>query len=105
MLKSFYLFAAVIGTVVPYAFFASFISTNGLDIPLFLSSLFVNGASGGFAADLVITSVAFWAWSYFDAKKHNIQWWWIIPANLLVGLSLALPLYLFFRQDRVTSQS
>lgn len=99
MLKNIYLLAAVLGTVIPWAFFADFIITEGFDIPLFISSLFVNGAAGGFSADVLISLFVFWIWSYGDAQKHNInRWWLVIPSGFSVGLSLALPLYLYLRE-------
>jgi hypothetical protein len=102
--KNFYLAMAVIGTVVPWLFFGSFFALNGLDIPLFLKSLFVNGAAGGFSADVLITIVIFWVWSWRDATRHRIaRWWLVLPASFCVGLSLALPLYLYLR-ERAKSQ-
>jgi len=102
--KNFYLAMAVVGTVVPWLFFGSFFALNGLDIPLFLKSLFVNGAAGGFSADVLITIVIFWVWSWRDATRHRIaRWWLVLPASFCVGLSLALPLYLYLR-ERAKSQ-
>lgn len=97
--RNFYLATAILGTVVPWLFFGSFFTLHGPDIPLFLQSLFINGAAGGFTADILITIVIFWVWSWRDAKKHNItRWWMVLPASFLVGLSLALPLYLYLRE-------
>lgn len=98
--KRFYLIATVVGTVIPWMFFASFILEEGLNIPLFISSLFVNGAAGGFSADVLISIVVFWVWSYADAERLGVnRWWLMIPAGFTVGLSLALPLYLYLRED------
>lgn len=97
--RNFYLAMAVAGTVVPWLFFGSFFALNGPDIPLFLQSLFVNGAAGGFSADVLITILIFWVWSWRDAKKCNVgRWWMVLPASFFVGLSLALPLYLYLRE-------
>jgi len=92
---------AVIGTVVPWLFFGSFFALNGLNIPLFLESLFSNGAAGGFSADVLITILIFWVWSWRDAVKNSVGGWWIVlPASCFVGLSLALPLYMYLRERR-----
>jgi hypothetical protein len=67
---------------------------------LFIQSLFVNGAAGGFAVDVLISILVFWVWSYADARQHQIKNWWVVlPAGFMVGLSLALPLYLYLRSD------
>lgn len=90
---------AVIGTVVPWLFFGAFFTQHGPDIPLFLQSLFVNGAAGGFSVDVLVSIVVFWVWSWRDAAKNNVAHWWLIfPASFSVGLSLALPLYLYLRE-------
>ena len=69
-------------------------------MPLFVRSLFANGAAGGFSADVLISIVVFWVWAYADAQQNNIRrWWLVLPAGLTVGLSLALPLYLYLRHD------
>lgn len=98
--KNFYLLMAVVGTVVPWIFFGSFFALSGIDIPLFLQSLFVNGAAGGFSADVLISIPVFWIWSWRDATQHSVaRWWLVLPASFFVGLSLALPLYLYLREQ------
>ncbi|MBK8020492.1 MAG: DUF2834 domain-containing protein [Chloroflexi bacterium] len=100
MLKNFYLLAMIIGTIVPWLFFGNFFLTEGVNPARFVSSLFVNGAAGGFSADVIISLVIFWVWSYADSRKHDVRPWWIVlPASFTVGLSLALPLYLYLRAD------
>lgn len=99
--KRFYLAAGVLGTLVPWAFFANFFVENGIDVQGFIVGLFTNGAAGGFAADVTISIAVFWVWAYSDAKQNNINnWWLILPAGCFAGLSLALPLYLYLRCDK-----
>jgi len=98
-MRGFYMIMAVIGTMVPWAFFGSFFAANGLDLPGFLAGLFANGAAGGFSADILISIAVFWVWSWRDARRQGIdRWWWVLPSGCLVGLSLALPLYLWLRE-------
>lgn len=101
----FYLMAAVVGAVVPWLFFTGFFAQNGLDLPRFVQSLFANGVAGGFTADILISSLVFWVWSYADARQRGVRYWWIIvPANLLVGLSLAMPLYFYLRAGNAVTK-
>ena len=100
MLKKFYLISAIVGAIAPWSFFAWFFAAEGIDTPLFIESLFGNGAAAGFAVDVLISAVVFLVWSYNDSKKLNLRRWWILlPATFLVGLSLALPLYFYMRED------
>jgi len=57
--------------------------------------------AGGFASDLLLTSFVSWLWSLHDARKIKITSWWAIPVlNLLIGLSAALPFYMYLRYDK-----
>ncbi len=103
-LKTFYLLAAALGTAVPWLFFGGFFAANGIDIAAFAAGLFANGAAGGFTVDVLISMLVFWLWSYRDARQHGVAaWWLVLPAGLCVGLSLALPLYLYLRHDRAAA--
>ncbi|MFD1827994.1 DUF2834 domain-containing protein [Mumia zhuanghuii] len=104
-MRLFYASAAVVGTIVPWVFFGAFFAEEGVDLPLFAQSLFTNGAAGGFAVDVLISLVVFWVWSWRDARELAVgRWWLVLPASCLVGLSLALPLYLFLREPHRARQ-
>ena len=96
--KTLYLILALIGATIPYVFFIGFIQENGLDMMAFLEAAFANGAAGGLTSDLLISSLAFWAVliELWRNDKGPAPWIFII-VNLIVGLSFALPLYLFVR--------
>ena len=97
-IKLFYVLMTILGVVIPWYFFGQFFAQNGLDISAFWAGLFVNGAAGGFSADIFLTATVFWVWSYRDARAIKVTaWWTVIPATFFVGLSLALPLYLLLR--------
>jgi len=92
-LKTLYLALAIIGAVVPYLFFGQFFMEHGVHLPSFVNALFVNGAAGGFSADVLISSAAFWVYMY--NQKAGPQPAWFILLNLSIGLSCALPAYLY----------
>ena len=101
MPRNLYLLVALIGTIIPWYFFGSFFAAEGLDIPAFVQGLFANGAAGGFTADVLISLAIFLPWSWLDAQKEGVRnWWFVLPASCTVGLSLALPLYLYLREGR-----
>lgn len=98
-MQRFYLAVAAIGAVISWCFFGQFFATHGPDIPGFVRSLFVNGAAGGFAADLLMSIGLFWGWSFLDARRHGVRHWWIVlPTASFVGLILAMPIYFYLRE-------
>ena len=95
-MRTLYLILAVIGAVIPMYFFSQFFfggeeAAGALE---FLPALFVNGAAGGFAADLFIASFVFWVWMW-SRRDHGPNMAIFVVINLLVGLSCALPAYLY----------
>lgn len=92
-MKNLYLTLAIIGAVVPYLFFFGFIAAEGLNLAGFVSALFANGPAGGFTADLLISSVVFWIFIF--SRSDGPQPWLFIALNLTIGLSCALPAYLY----------
>jgi len=98
-MKNVYLVLAFVGALVPLAFFLQFFSAEGVNLNSFISGLFVNGAAGGFSADLLISSFVFWLYMFQQQKKGNAPKPAIyILLNLFIGLSLALPAYLYARE-------
>ncbi len=95
-MKNAYLVMAILGAVVPYYFFISHFNAVGFGLPDFVAGLFANGAAGGFSADVLISSAVFWMflWSRRAAKL-----WLYVLVNLTIGLSCALPLYLYINTD------
>jgi hypothetical protein len=97
-MKRLYLILAILGAIVPYVFFFQFIQVNGLNIPTFVSALFVNGAAGGFSADLFFSSFVFWLFMFMQFQKNGPNPLFFIVLNLTIGLSCALPAYLYVRE-------
>ena len=95
-MKTLYLLFAVVGAVVPYLFFLPFFAEYGLVLSTFVGSLFANGAAGGFTADLLITSAVFWT---YLRQVREPRWWLYVLINLTIGLSCAVPLYLYMTED------
>jgi hypothetical protein len=95
-MKTVFLILAIIGAIVPYAFFLQFFSSEGVQLTGFISALFANGAAGGFSADLLISSFVFWlAMFYRRGQKGGPSPALFIALNLLIGLSCALPAYFY----------
>ncbi len=95
-IKTVYLVLAIIGAIVPYGFFIQHFGAAGFGLLDFISALFVNSAASGFTSDLLITSLVFWIAMYqrrSSGKGPNPAFF--ILLNLAIGLSCALPAYLY----------
>jgi hypothetical protein len=100
--KNIFLIFTLVGVLVPYYFFFKFLGENGFDIPLLVGQLFANDISTFFAVDLVVSIVVFWIYMISEADKLQMKNRWLyILASLTVGLSFALPLFLYFRERQL----
>jgi hypothetical protein len=100
--KRVYLGLCIVGTVLPYAQFVPFLREHGLDARLFLDQLFANSVSGFFAMDVIVSSVVLWVLVFVEGRRAGVKHLWApIAANLAVGVSLGLPLFLYMRERRL----
>jgi hypothetical protein len=100
--KSLYLGLCVLGTVLPYSQFIPFLREHGLDPQLFFEQLFSNWIGGFFGMDVIVSSVVLWALVFVEGRRAGVRHLWApIAANLVVGVSLGLPLFLYMRERRL----
>jgi hypothetical protein len=100
--KHVYLSLAVIGLVIPYSFFISFLLSHGPDGSEFLRQLVGTPLSAFFVADLLISCVVFLSFIRQESARYAMRNRWIyVVALVTVGLSFALPLFLFVRQQHI----
>lgn len=102
MLQTTYLILCILGTVLPYSQFVPFLIENGLDFHLFFEQLFINRISSFSFIDLIISSLVLWVFVFWEGSRLGMKNLWIyIASNLLVGVSLGLPLFLLMRQRKL----
>ncbi|MGI9206172.1 MAG: DUF2834 domain-containing protein [Woeseiaceae bacterium] len=95
-LKKVYLVLALAGAIVPYIYLVQHFTDAGFGIGDFISAVFANPAAGGFTADLLISSFVFWIamFSRFGRGQGPKPLLFVV-LNLTIGLSCALPAYLY----------
>ena len=97
-----YLAATILGTILPLRFLVPFLITHGLDLPLFFQQLFQNNVSAFFGVDVMVSSFVLWVFVFSEGRRQQMRRLWLyVVCNLLVGVSLALPLFLFFRERKL----
>ncbi|HYY55771.1 MAG TPA: DUF2834 domain-containing protein [Pyrinomonadaceae bacterium] len=99
-----YLIAAILGTVLPLSQVLPFFSAHGLDMPLFFRQLFQNDVSAFFGVDVIISSFVLWLFVFSEGRRRGMSNLWLyVVCNLTVGVCLALPLFLFFRERKINA--
>jgi hypothetical protein len=101
-MKNLYLILAILGLIVPYYFFLQVPPETMSDIPALIQPLFANNFMKGLAVDLTISVIAFWTYVFVEGNRLQMKNRWAYPlVTLLVGLSFALPLFLYFRERKL----
>lgn len=89
----------VAGTVLPYSQLLPFLQEHGLDLRLFVEQLFSNRIGAFFGWDVIVSSLVLWAFVVIEGRRAGVKHIWApIAANLAVGVSLGLPLFLYMRE-------
>lgn len=102
MLQITYLILCMVGTILPYSQFVPFLAEHGLNLQLFFEQLFVNHVSSFFGMDLIVSSLVFWVFVFWEGSRLGMKNLWVyVVSNLLVGVSLGLPLFLLMRQRQL----
>ncbi|MGE5376751.1 MAG: DUF2834 domain-containing protein [Bacteroidota bacterium] len=100
--KTVYLILAIIGFIAPYYFF---LRVRAFDLGVLLQMFSASKILSGIAMDLLVSVIVFWFFMFTEARKLEMKNSWIyLLATLLVGLSFALPLFLYFRECRLESR-
>jgi len=101
-----YLVAAILGAILPLSQLVPFLAAHGFDMPLFFRQLFQNNVSAFFGMDVIVSSLVLWLFVFSEGRRRGMRNLWLyVVCNLAVGVSLALPLFLFFRQRKLNAES
>ncbi len=101
--RNLYLLLAIAGAVLPYLFFIRLIVPPA-SINVWLEQMYGTPAAAGITNDLLVSSLVFWVWMHGEAKARGMKRWWaFVLVNLGIGLSCALPLFLYFREGKAAT--
>ena len=103
-MKNFYLIAAAIGAVAPFAMYFGYLAyvpgSSGA-----LSLAWENPIAAATLTDFTISCLVFWPFVFVESKKLGIRYWWLfVVTNIFIGLSFALPAFLYLRERRLMSR-
>ena len=91
---------AVAGLLLPWRFNLLYFAGGGSVLPgVFFGDAFANPLTTAITLDVYLAAVAFSVGVARD-KMAGRSRWWAVPAAFLLGLSFALPGYLWWRHGR-----
>jgi hypothetical protein len=97
--KNVYLFLCILGVGIPYSQFAPWVMENGLQLGLLVHQLFANRISAFFGLDVLVSSAVLLVFMSVEGRLLRIRFRWMAIVGLCaVGVSLALPLFLYLRE-------
>src|SRR5689334_11866035 len=99
-LKTIYLLLCFLGIALPYWQFVPWVAQHGLNMRLFAQQLFANRINAFFGMDVIVSAVALMVFVSSERGLNARERWLPLLAVLTVGVSLALPLFLYLRQRK-----
>ena len=103
--KNIFLVLAILGFIAPYFFFVQVPPESALDFPALLQPLFANNFMKGVGMDLTVSVIVFWTFVFVEGSRLQMKNLWVyLLATLTVGLSFALPLFLYFRERKLETR-
>ena len=100
--KNIFLALTIIGFIAPYYFF---LQVHDFDLNALFQQFAASKILSGTAMDLLVSVIVFWFFMFTEARKLDMKNAWVyLLATFLVGLSFALPLFLYFRERKLESK-
>jgi len=100
MKKNIYLVCTILGTIIPWSILISRFTAQEPIAGIF-GFLFVNAYSASFTADLTVAVIVFIFFVVHETRRLNMRNTGLFILATLVGLSFALPLFLYFREQKL----
>jgi len=91
-----YLFLAVMGCVVPAFAFVPWVAAHGLDVQRLVAEMFASRVAAFFSLDVLVSAVVVVTLCVDGRRRGVPHTVYAIVGTCVVGVSLGLPLYLFF---------
>jgi hypothetical protein len=104
--KNIYLLLSILGAAIPYSQLVPWVMENGLHLGLMVQQLFANRISSFFGLDVLVSSVVLVVFMRIEGRMLGMRLRWLPIVGLcVVGVSLALPLFLYLRERELESSA
>jgi Terpene cyclase DEP1 len=101
-LRHCYLALVFPGLLLPYWEFLPWLLAHGLNLALLFRELFANRVAAAFGIDVLLSAVVLVVFVFGEARRLRMRGVWLpIVGVVLVGVSFALPLFLYMRERQL----
>ena len=98
-----YAILCIVGTTLPLTQFLPWFAGHGLNLPLFFTSATATPIAAFGWSDLVVSGVVVVIFVLAEGRRLGMRHAWASLLGLVVGVSLALPLFLLLRQRHLAA--
>jgi hypothetical protein len=104
-MKKFYAVLCMLGIVLPYGPFLSWVYENGLAMNVLITEIIDSRISTFAWLDLVVSAMVLFGFVFAEGLKLKMRRPWLpVAGTLTVGVSLGLPLFLLLREMHLEKQ-
>jgi hypothetical protein len=100
-----YLLLCLLGTLLPMSQFIPWLVVQTLDAGIalrFVGELFSTRIGGFFGLDVIVSAIVLLVFILAESRRSGVRPLWVpLAGTLLVGVSLGLPLFLYFRERQL----
>ncbi|MDO4794595.1 MAG: DUF2834 domain-containing protein [Brachymonas sp.] len=97
-MKTIYFLLCIAGTVLPLSQFVPWLAAHGLNAPLMVQQIAASPLSAFAWLDVLVSALAVIAFVLYEGRRLRMPRAWLALLGLCVGVSLALPLFLWMRE-------
>jgi len=98
-----YILLCIAGAALPLSQFVPWLSAHGLNVPLLLQQATSSHIAAFAWADVLISGIVVAVFVLAEGRKLAMRRLWLPLSCLVVGPSLALPLFLFLRERHLAA--
>jgi len=100
-MKNFYFLAMIIGAIAPYATYFGYLGLVPGESGA-MSLAYGSPIAAATLVDFSISCLVFWPFLFSETKQHGMRYpLFYVVANLIIGLSFALPAFLYMRERSI----
>ncbi len=104
-MRTVYALLCLLGTLWPLSWLWPWLAEHGFDLSLPVRQAFATPIAGFAWADVLVSGVAVIVLMAVEGRRLGMRRWWLPLLGLSVGVSLALPWFLWLRERHLAART